>query len=75
MHCFSLFADTGNLMGWWYDRDEALGWLVQTVREDPSNAEGYALFEYDEEGEIVGEVIFGSSVLREALAPQSGGGG
>jgi hypothetical protein len=67
MHSWMIFPETGNTLGWYDDRDEALAAFAQLVREDdPANADNYALFEYDEAGAIVDPVLFGSAVLAQA---------
>jgi hypothetical protein len=63
---FSIFDTTGNLVDAFERRDDALAALKAIVTADPNAADDVFLVAQDDEGQIVGETIYGSSLRAAA---------
>ena len=59
---YSIFDETGNLIDAFTDRAAALEFLAGIARTDPKAAEDVFLLASDDDGNWVGETVFGSSV-------------
>jgi hypothetical protein len=60
MTYFSIFSSDANLVESFDQEDEALAALEQIAREDPENADEYAMLTFDEFGNAIGEAVVGS---------------
>ena len=58
---YSIFTSTGNLVDW-FDNREALALLTNIVRSEPEAADDVFLVAQDDEGNFVGEIVYGSSL-------------
>jgi hypothetical protein len=63
---YSIFTSTGNLVDAFDDRDAALALLTDIVRSEPEAADDVFLVAQDDEGNFVGETIYGSSLSPAA---------
>jgi hypothetical protein len=63
---WSIFDSTGNLVDAFDDRDAALAALIKIVRAEPDAADDVFLVAQNEDGDFVGETIFGSSLHAAA---------
>jgi len=59
---YSIFDSTGNLVDAFDDRDAAIAALTKIVRAEPNAADAVLLVAQDDEGNMVGEAIYGSSL-------------
>ena len=59
---FLILDSTANLVDSFDREDEAHAPLEEIVREDPDEADEYALLTYDDQGQPVGEAIVGSDL-------------
>jgi hypothetical protein len=60
---YSIFDSTGNLVDAFDDHDAAVAALTAIVIAEPKAAEDVFLIAQDEDGEMVGETIYGSSLV------------
>ena len=63
---YSIFTSTGNLVDAFDDRDAALALLTDIVRSEPEAADEVFLVAQDDEGNFVGETLYGSSLSAAA---------
>ena len=63
---YSIFDTTGNLVDAFADRGAALDCLAGIAQAEPAAASQVFLVAQDDEGNIVGETVFGSSVAVPA---------
>ncbi len=63
---YSIFSRTGNLVDAFDNRDAALTLLTDIVRSEPDAADDVFLVAQDDEGNFVGETIYGSSLSAAA---------
>lgn len=63
---YSIFTSTGNLVDAFADRDAALALLGEIVQSEPEAADDVFLVAQDDEGNFVGETIYGSSLSAAA---------
>jgi hypothetical protein len=63
---YSIFDSTGNLIDAFDDRDAAVAALTAIVRAEPGAADDVFLVAQDDQGEFVGETIYGSSLSPAA---------
>ena len=59
---YSIFDTTGNLVDAFDDRDAAVAALTAIVRAEPEAGDEVFLVAQDDQGEFVGETIYGSSL-------------
>lgn len=59
---YSIFDSTGNLVDAFNDRDAAIAALTEIVRAEPDAADAVLLVAQDDEGNMIGETIYGSSL-------------
>jgi len=60
---YSVFDSTGNLVDAFDDHDAAVAALTQIAAAEPEAADDVFLITQDEHGEMVGETIYGSSLV------------
>lgn len=60
---YSIFDSTGNLVDAFDDHDAAVAALTAIAVAEPEHADDVFLIVQDEHGEIVGETIYGSSLV------------
>jgi hypothetical protein len=53
-----IFADTGNAVAWYYDRDEARLALAEIAREAPEDAHRYAIIHHPVDGAPDDDAVF-----------------
>jgi molybdopterin synthase catalytic subunit len=58
MDCWFIFADTGNAVAWYYDRDEARKALAEIAKEVRDEAHRYAIVHMADEGQPEDDAIF-----------------
>lgn len=63
---YSIFTSTGNLVEAFDSRDDAIALLTHIVRSEPDAADDIFLVAQDEEGNFVGETVYGSSLHATA---------
>ena len=63
---YSIFSSTGNLIDAFDNRDAAVAALSAIVRADPEAADDVFLIAQDDQGELVGDTIYGSSLSPAA---------
>lgn len=63
---YSIFTSTGNLVDAFDDRDAALALLREIVQSEPEAADEVFLVAQDDEGNFVGETVYGSSLRAAA---------
>jgi len=59
---YSIFDSTGNLVDAFDDRDAALAALTAIVAAEPGAADDVFLVTQDDEGRMVGDTVYGSSL-------------
>jgi hypothetical protein len=59
---YSIFDSTGNLVDAFEERDAAVAALKAIVRAEPGAADHVFMVAQDDEGNMVGETIYGSSL-------------
>lgn len=59
---YSIFDSSGNLVDAFDDRDAATAALTEIVRAEPDAADEVLLVTQDDEGNMIGETIYGSSL-------------
>lgn len=63
---YSIFATTGNLIDAFDDHEAAIAALTAIVRAEPEAADDVFLVVQDDEGNFVGETVYGSSLPAAA---------
>jgi hypothetical protein len=58
MDCWMIFADTGNAVAWYYDRDEARAALAGIAKEVPEEAHRYAIIHFADDGGPEDQAVF-----------------
>lgn len=64
---YSIFNSTGNLVDAFEERDAAIAALRAIVKAEPDAADSVFVVAQDEEGNMVGETIYGSSLPAAAV--------
>jgi hypothetical protein len=59
---YSIFDSTGNLVDAFEERDAAIAALRAIVKAEPAAADEVFIVAQDDEGNMVGETIYGSSL-------------
>jgi hypothetical protein len=59
---YSIFDSTGNLVDAFEERDAAIAALRAIVKAEPDAADEVFIVAQDDEGNMVGETIYGSSL-------------
>lgn len=67
MAYYVILDSTANLVDSYDDEGEARAALEQIVHQDPDAADDYALIQYDNTGNPVGEAMLGSALGVHAL--------
>jgi hypothetical protein len=62
MSRFVILDSTANLVASFDQEDEARAELEAIVRQDPQSADQYALFVYDDDGNVVADAVIGSDL-------------
>jgi hypothetical protein len=60
---YSIFDSTGNLVDAYDDHDAAVAALTAIVAAEPDAADDVFLVAQDDEGHMVGETVYGSSLV------------
>lgn len=60
---YSIFDSTGNLVDTVDDHDTAVAALTATVTAEPDAADDVFLVTQDDDGRMVGETVYGSSLV------------
>lgn len=63
---YSIFTGTGNLVGAFDNREDALAMLAEIVKSEPDAADDVFLVGQDEQGNVVGDAVYGSSLKTAA---------
>jgi hypothetical protein len=63
---YSIFTTTGNLVDAFESREDALALLTKIVKSEPDAADDVFLVGQDEEGNVVGDAVYGSSLKTAA---------
>jgi hypothetical protein len=63
---YSIFDSTGNLVDAFDDRDAAIAALRAIVQAEPEAADDVFLVAQDEDGHMVGDPVYGSSLRAAA---------